>query len=85
MTSIARAVDDARELVAAEQVDPEPVPRSRTDRLAVLQQVEILILRPVGGDHGGEDGDRDEDRDEERAEDCARVPDQAVSRFAPKP
>ena len=70
---VARAVDDPRELVAAELVEPEPVVERGARAAAAAEPREVLDARVLRRDQRREDRDEDEDPDEREADERARV------------
>src|SRR5205814_10467057 len=80
-----RAVDDPRQLVAADLVDPEPV-RGRGAGAAAVRHLRVVLLeRGVRREQRREYRSDDEEADEEEADLRATVPPDLYPRLMPQP
>ena len=81
---VAGAVDDPRELVPPERVDPEPVVERGARAAAAAEPREVLDARILRRDQRREDRDEDEGPDEREADDRGRVAAQPAPGVAPE-
>src|SRR5207248_6885999 len=79
-----RAVEDARELVAAELVDAEPVLGGRPRAAAVPYEVEMLVEGPVRREQRREHGHEDEREHEEETDPGAGIAPDPPEGLAPE-